>query len=71
MLTSLPKAPLALRSVKCPQCYRDLTSIRIVKPSGCFSEFVSAGLDPLLPLVLTVIERRVTTPKGPLIISPD
>jgi hypothetical protein len=41
---------------QCPQRYRDLTLIRIVKPNGCFSQFVSAGLDPLLPLTVTMFE---------------
>ena len=32
-----------------PQCYLELTLINIGKLNGCFSEFITAGLDPLLP----------------------
>ncbi len=32
---------------QCPQCCRDLTLIRIAKPNGCFSEFVSARLNAI------------------------
>jgi hypothetical protein len=39
-------AAVGTSSYQCPQSYRDLTLIRIAKPSGCFIEFVSAGLDP-------------------------
>jgi hypothetical protein len=31
---------------QCAQCWRDLTLNWIAKPKSCFSEFVSAGLDP-------------------------
>jgi len=45
-----------------PQCILELTLIRIIKPTGCFNEFISAGLDPYADLRLVPkqpFERRL------------